>query len=92
MNYVNVHGKLPVGSCTFTTSGKLKDKTGIKYVIHTVGPNFSEHPSECVLKLQIMLYDSIYNSFVAANKLGCRSISIPAISSGIFGCPVSLCA
>ena len=26
MNYVNVHGKLPVGSCTFTRSGNLKTK------------------------------------------------------------------
>ena len=26
MNYVGVHGKLPVGSCTFTRSGNLKSK------------------------------------------------------------------
>ena len=26
MNFVNVHGKLPVGSCTFTRSGNLKTK------------------------------------------------------------------
>ena len=46
-NYIRVHGKIPVGECTFTKSGNLKDKQGIKYIIHTVGPQFSE--SQAVL-------------------------------------------
>jgi len=36
-NYVRVHGEIPVGQCTFTSSGKLGNN-GVKYIIHTVGP------------------------------------------------------
>jgi O-acetyl-ADP-ribose deacetylase (regulator of RNase III) len=45
-NYIRVHGKIPVGECTFTSSGNLK-RQGIKYVIHAVGPEFKE--SQAVL-------------------------------------------
>ena len=88
-NYVSVHGKIPVGECTFTSSGNLKSQ-GIKYVIHTVGPQFSE--GEPLLPQQMLLYNSVFNAFKAANALGCRSIAIPAISSGIYAFPVGLCA
>ena len=88
-NYVNVHGPVSVGTCTYTKSGKLKAQ-GIKYVIHAVGPEFKK--DACVLHQQMLLFNAVYNSLVIANKLGCRSISIPAISSGIFGFPRPLCA
>lgn len=40
----------------------------------------------------MQLYDATMNALVMATDLGCKSISIPAISSGIFGFPVPLCA
>jgi len=40
----------------------------------------------------MQLYDAVYNALIMASSLDCRSIAIPAISSGIFGFPVSLCA
>jgi O-acetyl-ADP-ribose deacetylase (regulator of RNase III) len=88
-NYIRVHGQIPVGQCTFTTSGDLKLK-GVKYIIHTVGPKFSE--SESLLPQQLLLYNAVFNSFKAADSLGCQSIAIPAISSGIYAFPLPLCA
>jgi putative ATPase len=88
-NYISAYGEIKVGQCAFTTSGKL-EANGIKYVIHTVGPVFKEN--EAVLPQQMLLYDAVYNSLLMADKLKCKSISIPAISSGIFGFPGPLCA
>jgi O-acetyl-ADP-ribose deacetylase (regulator of RNase III) len=59
-------------------------------VIHAVGPEFKE--SQAVLPQQLLLYNAVYNSFKAADSLTCKSIAIPAISSGIYAFPVSLCA
>lgn len=82
---MHAFGELDVGKCTYTSSGNLADN-GIKYVIHTVGPRFSEQ--ESLMLLQQQLYDSVMNALVMANKLKCKSIALPAISSGIFGFPL----
>jgi putative ATPase len=78
--WVRKHGEVGVGGVAVTSAGRLAART---YVIHAVGPvyvdgNHNEEPE---------LYDAFYNSLVKANELGCSSISIPAISSGIFGFP-----
>ena len=39
-----------------------------------------------------LLHSAVYNTLVTANNLDCKTISIPAISSGIFGFPKPLCA
>jgi O-acetyl-ADP-ribose deacetylase (regulator of RNase III) len=39
-DFIRVNGPIAVGKCIYTGSGKLLQK-GIKYVIHTVGPRFS---------------------------------------------------
>ena len=41
---------------------------------------------------QMKLYDAVFNSLKMAEALTCTSIAIPAISSGIYGFPVPLCA
>ena len=41
----------------------------------------------------IELYDCVKNALRKANdELGCSSIALPPISSGLFGFPVGLCA
>ncbi len=59
-------------------------------MIHTVGPRWSESiPAQENVDL---LHSAVYNTLVLANNLECKSIAIPAISSGIFGFPKPLCA
>ena len=86
---MSAYGPIKVGQCAFTSGGDLQ-MMGIKYVIHTVGPVFTDR--EAVLPQQLSLYNAVYNALQMADKLRCRSIAIPAISSGIFGFPVGLCA
>jgi O-acetyl-ADP-ribose deacetylase len=88
-NIVNVFGPIKVGKCVFTSSGKLA-ANGIKYVIHAVGPEYNK--SKSTIFNAARLYKAVFNSLKQANKLGCASVSIPAVSSGIFGFPKQLCA
>ncbi|MEO0202409.1 MAG: macro domain-containing protein [candidate division WOR-3 bacterium] len=67
------------GNAVITSAGNLK----AKYVIHAVGPiwkggNFNEDK---------ILYNAVKNSLILAHKYSLRSISLPAISTGIFGFP-----
>jgi len=54
-----------------------------KYVIHTVGPVYSSCKNRC----EELLSNCYINSLKAASELKCRSISFPAISTGIYGYP-----
>ncbi len=75
-------GYVPVGGAAITTGGKLK----ARYVIHAVGPRMGEGDEDNKLKKAI-------NSVLAlATEKELRSISIPAISAGIFGFPKDRCA
>jgi len=75
-------GYVPVGGAAITTGGKLK----ARYVIHTVGPMMGEGDEDHKLKRAI-------NSVLAlASEKKLRSISVPAISAGIFGFPKDRCA
>jgi O-acetyl-ADP-ribose deacetylase len=75
-------GYVPVGGAAMTTGGKLK----AKYVIHAVGPSMGEGDEDNKLKKAIK---SVLD-LATENKL--RSISLPAISAGIFGFPKERCA
>src|ERR671912_1756599 len=75
-------GFVPVGSSVITTSGKLPCTA----IIHTVGPKMGEGNEG------FKLSKSIHNSLSLASEKGYTSISIPAISSGIFGFPKDRCA
>ncbi len=78
----NKIGFVPVGSSAITTAGKLP----AKYVIHTVGPKMGEGDEDNKLK------NAILSALKLASEKGLKSISIPAISSGIFGFPKDRCA
>ena len=72
------HG-LPTGQAVTTMSGNMCSK----YVIHTVGPVYSQCGDGC----SKLLSECYTNSLKEAVKLECKSISFPAISTGIYGYP-----
>lgn len=80
---MNKHGEIPTGSACYTGAGRLP----CRYVIHAVGPVY--HRSTC--NEADLLKSCVLESLALANKLGSKSISIPAISSGIFGFPKPFC-
>ncbi|KAJ8342154.1 hypothetical protein SKAU_G00320820 [Synaphobranchus kaupii] len=83
--YVRSNGRLRPGDAAITQAGRLP----CKYVIHAVGPYYSSaNQSRCVQQLA----HAVSQSLDLAEKYGCTSIAIPAISSGIFGFPLKLCA
>lgn len=61
------------------------EKYGIRYVIHTVGPYcggaWDEDKRENLKK-------AILGALRKAEELGVRTIAFPAISAGIYGCPL----
>ena len=71
-----------VGGAVKTTAGNLK----AKYVIHAVGPRMGEADEDEKLK------NATLNSLKLADKEGIKSISFPAISTGVFGFPIQRCA
>ena len=75
-------GFVQVGSSTITSSGILPCKS----IIHTVGPRMGEgNENEKLSK-------AINSCLELCLRKGFESISIPAISSGIFGFPKDKCA
>ena len=75
-------GFVPAGSSVITTSGELPCQA----IIHTVGPKMGEGDED------FKLSKSIHSSLSLASDHNYKSISIPAISSGIFGFPKDRCA
>jgi len=78
----NKIGYVPVGEAAVTTAGSLPSKA----VIHTVGPRMGEGGEDNKLT------NAIRNSLKLASEKGFKSISMPAVSSGIFGFPKDRCA
>ena len=70
---------LPTGEAVATTAGDMD----AKYVIHTVGPIYSQCGTQC----KELLESCYINSLKTAQELGCKSIAFPAISTGIYGYP-----
>jgi O-acetyl-ADP-ribose deacetylase (regulator of RNase III) len=75
-------GFTPVGHSAMTGSGKLPCKA----VIHTVGPRMGEGDEDN------KLISAVNSTLQLASQKGFKSISMPAISSGIFGFPKDRCA
>ncbi len=70
-------GFVPVGGAASTSGGRL----AAKYVIHAVGPMWGQGQEPRKLA------SAVRSALDEAVKLSVNSISIPAISSGIFGYP-----
>jgi O-acetyl-ADP-ribose deacetylase (regulator of RNase III) len=75
-------GFTPVGTAVITTAGSLP----AKFVIHAVGPRMGEGDEDN------KLMGAVQSVLRLAEGNGLGSVSMPAISSGIFGFPKDRCA
>lgn len=75
-------GFVPVGNAAITGAGTLP----ARYVIHAVGPRMGEGEEEQKLR------DAMRSILRISTEKGIESISVPAISAGIFGFPKDKCA
>ena len=75
-------GEVPTGKAVMTDAGRLP----CKFVIHTVGPVWGEGGEPEKLRR------AVWNVLTLAELYNLRSVSMPAISSGVFGFPKPLCA
>jgi O-acetyl-ADP-ribose deacetylase (regulator of RNase III) len=71
-----------VGGAVITNGGNLK----ARHVIHAVGPRMGEGNEDNKLK------NATLNSLKLMDENNLKSISFPAISTGIFGYPIDRCA
>ncbi|KAG9335533.1 hypothetical protein JZ751_004560 [Albula glossodonta] len=83
--YVHANGQLRPGDAAITEAGRLP----CKHVIHAVGPRYSSASHAKCIQL---LSRAVAESLALAERHRCTSIALPAISSGIFGFPLELCA
>ena len=81
--WVQAHGPLSVGDAAITGAGRLP----AQHVIHTVGPVWRDAGDEPTL-----LREAVQRALALADEYGLTSVSLPAISSGIFGFPKPLAA
>lgn len=77
--WVRTHGQVSHAHPAWTSGGLLP----AKYVIHAVGPVWINGRDDEEQKLQ----DAVIGSLQVADELKCESVSMPAISTGIFGFP-----
>jgi len=78
-------GPLKTGDAVATGGGNLP----ARFVIHTVGPVWSQHsPAEA----DELLCKAVRSSLALAEQKGLKSIAFPAISTGIYGFPVDRAA
>ncbi len=75
-------GSVPVGGAAVTGAGKLR----ARYVIHAVGPRMGEGDEDRKLA------SAVESVLKLASEKGIRTVSMPAISAGIFGFPKDRCA
>jgi O-acetyl-ADP-ribose deacetylase (regulator of RNase III) len=75
-------GFVVVGNAVMTTGGRLK----AQHVIHAVGPRMGEGDEDNKLRR------SMKSVLKLATENGLTSISVPAVSAGIFGFPKDRCA
>lgn len=76
--WVARHGPVPTGDGAITGAGQLP----CKYVIHVVGPVWRDAGDE-----DRLLASAITSAFRLAAEHDVKTISIPAVSTGIFGFP-----
>lgn len=78
----NAIGYVPTGSAAVTSAGNLP----CKHVIHAVGPIWGTGNEDAMLR------SAVQSALELADSLGAATLSLPAISSGIYGFPKKRCA
>lgn len=73
-------GGCPTGEARITSAGDLP----ANYVIHTVGPIYTDGYSG----EEKLLYNTYYNSLSLAVEYELKTISFPSISTGAYGYPI----
>jgi len=81
--WVREHGLVSHAEPAYTGAGRLP----CKYVIHAVGPIWEEGDEAAKLAADAKLAAAVNGSLKRADELGLGSVSLPAISTGIFGFP-----
>jgi putative ATPase len=81
-DWVREHGPVPTGSAAITGAGSLP----CRHVIHAVGPIWGTGGEEAKLA------SAVRAALDLADQNELASVSMPGISSGIFGFPKPLCA
>ncbi len=76
-DWIHKYGLVSHAHPAWTSGGNLP----AKYVIHAVGPVWGDGDEDKKLS------DAVTGSLQVADELKCESISMPAISTGIFGFP-----
>ncbi len=79
--WVHEHGPLATGEAMLTGAGRLP----ARYVVHTVGPIWRGRGDEPAL-----LRRAVLSALAKAEEVQARTLSMPAISSGIYGFPKRL--
>ncbi|MBN1994725.1 MAG: macro domain-containing protein [Anaerolineae bacterium] len=80
--WVRKHGPVATGSAAITGAGRLP----AEYVIHAVGPVWGSGNEEQKLS------SAVQSALALADEYELKSVSLPGISSGIFGGPRDVCA
>ena len=82
--YIKEHGMLPTGCAMVTSAGNLPCKA----VIHTVGPRFNETAIDHTFE-EILMRNTITAVLERVVENDYKSVSIPAISTGVFKFPLT---
>ena len=80
--WVRTYGRVKTGTAAITRGGKLK----ARWVIHAVGPIMGSGDEDEKLR------QATESALALARQRKIKSITFPAISTGIFGFPVDRCA
>ncbi|XP_041434303.1 protein mono-ADP-ribosyltransferase PARP9 isoform X2 [Xenopus laevis] len=84
--HIEKNGKVKTGSIAVTSAGNLP----CSWIIHAVGPKWVDYKhSQCESELKEVI-TSILRHVNKDSRI--TSVAIPAVSSGIFGFPLTLCA